>query len=1253
MKQATLIFLLLGAILALVAQTSAWEWAVSGGGTVNDYCSEICADPAGNSYTTGSFQGTAYFGSFTITSAGTQDVFVAKTDNAGNYVWVVRGGGADGDQGWAIARDSSGNIFVSGYFAGTATFGTHSVTSVGQFDMFVAKLDPDGNWLWAVSGGSVYYDHSYGVSTDGAGNCYATGYFNGTATFGPFTLTGPAFWGSIWVAKLDPAGNWLWAVSGGGPSTDGSESIATDSAGYSCITGYFEGTSTFGTHSVTSFGNNDILVAKLDPDGNWLWASNAGGSFPEGGRSVAVDSDGKCYITGSFSSENAAFGTQIIHGDGWDYEVFAACLDGDGNWLWANGTTPLDYDDDSGEDIIPDGYGNCYITGSINGTAIFGTTTLTSYGLSDIFVAKLDNTGNWVWAMQAGSASSSFGDAGTAIAIASDTHVLVSGSCSVNCVFGSITLTNYPMYANAFVASLYDEVQNPVPGPVTLLSPENGAMNLPLAGFDLTWEPDPNFGTPDHYEIYLADSPDQIYFQQFWICDENHTNPVEEGMAFGTDETWYWTVVAVNDAGSTPTSEIFSFTTWSQWVVETLPATWDFEGPAFPPDGWTSEDLDGVWSYWELNVDNNHTPGGSQSALHWRSDLEPSQNGWLVTPPVAVPAGQYTELSFWHNSWWEDFYDYSGVLVNTTNDPNDPDWVELWSPQRVGQFWLQDFVNVSVWGGQVVYFAFVYRGLNATDWFVDDVSVCTVAPVTEFPAVWDFEDGVFPPVGWTKADLDCKETTWILNGDNNHTPAGQYSAAHFYSTLWDEDPGQDGWLITPPVAVPADGIWGLYFWDRIFWFDYYRHNGVLVNTTNDPHDTGWVEIWSPSYQNEEWAQEIVNINAYRGQTVYFAFRYEGYDGHDWYLDDISIQNLGADSQPPIISYLKPLNSPRDDIPFRFTATVVDDPTFQSPIGGMALHCSYYGSEGFVTLPMALLSGNTWFADIPPQPLDTEVDYYFEAWDIYGNYADTQPYKWFYVDDPTWLSYDDGGTNHLGFDDQNFGVAAIYENPFFDLNQPVRILQTGCGADIAATAELHVYSYDGTNLLDAMAPLAVNLNEGEWITYQDLAAFNVDVETQYFVVAYENIPAGTHIWFDSRYDYGMCRLITGNVLEAMPATGSWVIPTYVTRAGLAAPQISITPVDWYFMISWEPVPGAAGYNFYGSSDPYSGDWTLLQTTADTWCFYQEPEPQQFFRVTALSELPLKNPAERALQPYLPNGPLRDFKARRPARLSLDK
>ena len=93
---------------------------------------------------------------------------------------------------------------MTGGFQGTATFGSHTLTSNGDKDIFAAKLDPSGNWLWAVNAGGIRYDWGIGIAVDGAGNAYVTGDFEGTATFGSHTLTASGgYWDKdIFVAKL-------------------------------------------------------------------------------------------------------------------------------------------------------------------------------------------------------------------------------------------------------------------------------------------------------------------------------------------------------------------------------------------------------------------------------------------------------------------------------------------------------------------------------------------------------------------------------------------------------------------------------------------------------------------------------------------------------------------------------------------------------------------------------------------------------------------------------------------------------------------------------------------------------------------------------------------------------------------------------------------------------------------------------------------------------------------------------------------
>ncbi|XWK88153.1 MAG: SBBP repeat-containing protein [Phormidium sp.] len=131
----------------------------------------------------------------------------------------------------------------------------------------MTKLDSSGNVAWAKSFGSTNYDKGYGITTDSSGNVYTTGFFYGSATFGTTTLTASGGI-DIFVAKLDSSGNVAWAKNFGGNLGETASSIVTESSGNLYTTGYFNGSATFGSTTLTSLGSYDIFVAKLDSSGN-------------------------------------------------------------------------------------------------------------------------------------------------------------------------------------------------------------------------------------------------------------------------------------------------------------------------------------------------------------------------------------------------------------------------------------------------------------------------------------------------------------------------------------------------------------------------------------------------------------------------------------------------------------------------------------------------------------------------------------------------------------------------------------------------------------------------------------------------------------------------------------------------------------------------------------------------------------------------------------------------------------------------
>ncbi|MFA6721387.1 MAG: T9SS type A sorting domain-containing protein [Candidatus Cloacimonadaceae bacterium] len=429
----------------LAAQTAGWHWASAAGGAEIDLGYAIAADGIGNQYVAGTFKGTAVFGSTPLTSGGGNDIFVAKLDPAGNWLWAKRAGGLGSDNGYGIALDANANVYLTGAFTGTAGFGSFSLVSSGSSDAFIAKLDNEGNWLWAVKAGGSGIDRGNALAVAGNDHVYLTGCFNGTAVFGGTSLTSAGSY-DIFAAKLDINGNWLWAVKAGAGGADWGLGIALDVSANAYLTGYIYDSANFGTIALTGFGLWDIFAAKLDPAGNWLWASGAGGASADMSYGIALDSIGNVYLGGYFGL-TALFGSTSLTSLGSE-EIFAAKLDNLGNWLWARQAGGTSNERCFGLDV--DLNDSAVITGSFRETAQFGALSLTSLGAEDVFVAKLDPLGNWLWAGRAGGADPAVG-----VGIAADPNgdICLTGYLQGTADFGSISVTSNGSQ-DAFVARL-------------------------------------------------------------------------------------------------------------------------------------------------------------------------------------------------------------------------------------------------------------------------------------------------------------------------------------------------------------------------------------------------------------------------------------------------------------------------------------------------------------------------------------------------------------------------------------------------------------------------------------------------------------------------------------------------------------------------------------------------------------------------------------------------------------------------------
>jgi hypothetical protein len=457
-------------------------WATRAGGTLSGhghsvFSEAIVTDGSGNLYVAGSFAGIAAFGATTLTSAGGYDVFLAKLDSSGQYLWARRTGGKADEFARAIDLDAAGNLYLAGNFDGAAAFDAIALNSQGGNDVFVAKTDSNGNYLWAVrAGGSSTYERATDLTVDSDGNVHVIGTFSGTGDFGGFTLSADN--SALFLAKLNANGDFLRARS-----IDHAAPGALDSgpAGSVYLTGTLYQPATFGTEVITPgrFGAAGFL-SKLDADDEFVWTRKLGDA--EGSHDVAVDTAGNVYVTGAIS-DTATLGKIALSGGNRYYsQGFLTRLDANGNFLWASKTP--------GGWLAVDSAGDAYVFGSFYGTLETSLATFLSYfstGSTPLLVSKVDARGRTHWIRQFG------GDYSRAIAVDPAGSVYLAGSFSRFTRFGNFILTSTDsQYNNLFVAKMC----GPTPPTITV-APQSLAVD---AGSNATFTVTATGATPLTYQ---------------------------------------------------------------------------------------------------------------------------------------------------------------------------------------------------------------------------------------------------------------------------------------------------------------------------------------------------------------------------------------------------------------------------------------------------------------------------------------------------------------------------------------------------------------------------------------------------------------------------------------------------------------------------------------------------------------------------------------------------------------------------------
>lgn len=346
-------------------------WQKKIGGSATDEAFGVVTDSSNNVYVCGT-QGSDTFG-------GSSSVGVVKLDSNGTIVWQKKIGGNSGYAagGRDIALDSSNNIYVCGY---------QTEDSYGSYDLFVCKLQNDGNLLWQKKIGGLATDFGFRLTVDSSGNVYIVGYQQSNS-YGNSDIT---------LIKLSQLGGLIWQKKIGGVANDYGYDVDVDSSDNIYVTG---------SQNSDTYGSSDVVVVKFAPDGTTLWQKKIGGTSSESGQTIHIDNANNIYVAGSQHTDSFGNG-----------DVGLIKMDNNGNILSHKKIGGLN--NDIAISMTSDSSNNIYINGYQNSDAVGGSN-------HDFCVIKLDSNSNILWQKKIGGTAS---DNGRDITVSADGNILVAGN---------------------------------------------------------------------------------------------------------------------------------------------------------------------------------------------------------------------------------------------------------------------------------------------------------------------------------------------------------------------------------------------------------------------------------------------------------------------------------------------------------------------------------------------------------------------------------------------------------------------------------------------------------------------------------------------------------------------------------------------------------------------------------------------------------------------------------------------------------
>jgi hypothetical protein len=379
-------------------------WSLAFGTARAQSVRSVGVDEDGFVYLFGDFEDPIDFGGGLLTPAGDKaDLVLAKFDSLGNHVWSQRYGDSSNQYaGKLIVRDDA--LYLLGRAFGTVDFGSGVLDAAGTDDVFVAKLDLDGDPVWSRIFGGIDPDRSERMAVDEAGDVVVTGTFTGTVDLGsgPFVSRGER---DAFVVKLDGAfGSHRFSRQIGSVGDDYGFGVSTDEDGDVYVAGRFVEEVRIGDETLTGFGGVDVYLARLTPQGGVVWAQVFGsvGDDPVHDLLVQEDEEGEeITLIGLAGGEIDLGGGPLVTAGARDLLLARFDLDGEHLWSQVLGDAADQFDTEfelnSWNTLAPGEHGELLVSGAFSGVLDFGGgATLASAGKVDMMVFRMDRDGGYL-----------------------------------------------------------------------------------------------------------------------------------------------------------------------------------------------------------------------------------------------------------------------------------------------------------------------------------------------------------------------------------------------------------------------------------------------------------------------------------------------------------------------------------------------------------------------------------------------------------------------------------------------------------------------------------------------------------------------------------------------------------------------------------------------------------------------------------------------------------------------------------------